>query len=46
LNVSNLVLYHTEDKNIKKRKALYGHEAKEYYDGNVFIPDDLEVLNL
>ena len=31
LGVKNLVLYHTEDKNIKKRKELYGAEGREYY---------------
>ncbi|WKY45875.1 MBL fold metallo-hydrolase [Eubacteriaceae bacterium ES2] len=46
LEVSNLVLYHTEDKNIEKRKELYKREAKKFYSGKVFIPDDLETLNL
>ena len=46
LNVDNLVLYHTEDKNIKNRKRLYTQEGQQYYHGNLFVPDDLEVLEL
>lgn len=46
LNVKNLVLYHTEDKNIDKRKELYTDEAKEYFSGNVYVPYDLENINL
>lgn len=44
LHVKNLLLYHTEDKNLPKRKALYTAEAKEAYQGNVYVPDDLEVM--
>lgn len=46
MNVKNLLLYHTEDKNIKNRKELYTAEGKQYYHGNLYIPDDLEVLVL
>lgn len=46
LNVENLILYHTEDRNIKNRKELYGKEGRVYYDGNLFIPDDLESVEL
>ncbi len=46
LGVKNLILYHTEDKNIAGRKELYTKEGKRYYSGNLFIPDDLEVLEL
>lgn len=46
LNVKNLVLYHTEDKTIDVRKETYTAEAKEYFNGNVFVPDDLEIINL
>ena len=46
LGVKNLVLYHTEDKNIRKRKELYGAEGREYYHGNLFIPDDLDVIEM
>ena len=46
MNVKNLLLYHTEDKNIKNRKELYTAEGKQYYQGNLYIPDDLEVIEL
>lgn len=46
LDVENLVLYHTEDKNILKRKLLYREEGARYYTGNLYIPDDLETLEL
>lgn len=46
LDVSNLLLYHTEDKNIKRRKELYLNEGKRYYRGNLFVPDDLETIDL
>lgn len=46
LQVKNLVLYHTEDKNIACRKEKYLEEGKSYYNGNLFVPDDLEVIHL
>ena len=46
LNVKNLVLYHTEDKKIANRKELYSTEGREYYHGNIFVPDDLESYEL
>ena len=46
LHVKNLLLYHTEDKNIRKRKSLYKKEAKIYYKGNVYVPYDREIIEL
>lgn len=46
LGVKNLVLYHTEDKNIQNRKELYTAEGKPYFTGNLFVPDDLEVIEI
>lgn len=46
LNVRNLVLYHTEDKNIAKRKELYTKEGAQYYSGRLWVPDDLETIVL
>lgn len=46
LDVRNLLLYHTEDRNLSERKSLYQEEASQYYKGNLFIPDDLESLEL
>lgn len=44
--MKNLLLYHTEDKNIAWRKALYLEEGRKYYSGNLYVPDDLEQLKL
>ena len=46
LHVKNLLLYHTEDKNILQRKKLYTNEGRRYFKGNLFIPDDLESVEL
>ncbi|MCI7607090.1 MAG: MBL fold metallo-hydrolase [Spirochaetales bacterium] len=42
LGVKNLILYHTEDKTLTTRKERYTKEAKEYFTGNVYVPDDRE----
>lgn len=44
LGIENLVLYHTEDSHMKERKELYTKEAKQYFTGNIYVPDDLEVI--
>ena len=46
LGVENLLLYHTEDKNILRRRELYSAEARAYFEGNIFVPDDLDVIEL
>ena len=46
LNIKNLILYHTEESHGDKRKELYTKEAKEYFNGNVIVPDDLEVIDI
>lgn len=46
LGVKNLILYHTEDKNLTERKKLYSEEGWEYFKGNLFVPDDLDVVEL
>ena len=46
LNIPNLVLWHTEDSHITERKALYTAEGSAYYHGNLFVPDDLEQIEL
>lgn len=46
LGVKNLLLYHTEDKNLADRKRLYTEEGLQYFSGNLLIPDDLESLEL
>lgn len=46
LNVKNLLLYHTEDKTLSIRKESYTEEATRNFAGQVFVPDDLETINL
>lgn len=46
LQVKNLLLWHTEDKNIRKRKSLYKKEARQAYKGKIFVPYDLEEIEL
>ena len=46
LKVPHLVLWHTEDANMENRKALYPEEARPFYTGDLYIPDDLEVIAL
>ncbi len=46
LNVQNLLLYHTEDRNLAMRKELYTAEGKHYFRGNIWVPDDLETITL
>lgn len=45
LNIKNLILYHTEDTH-KNKKELYTKEAKQYFDNNVIVPEDMDVINL
>ena len=46
LKIKNLILYHTEDKNLQNRKTLYYNEGREYFSGNLYIPNDLEVFDI
>ncbi len=46
LQIPNLLLYHTEDKNLRERKRLYTEEGRRFYHGRLWIPDDLETLDL
>lgn len=46
LRVKNLLLYHTEDTNLERRKELYLAEGTQYYHGNLYVPDDLERIEL
>ena len=46
LGVKNLVLWHTKDNCIEERKKLYTQEAKEYFAGNVYVPDDFDEIEL
>ena len=46
LGVKNLILYHTEDKNILKRQEMYLAEGRKFYHGNLYVPEDLDVIEL
>ena len=46
LGVKNLLLYHTEDKNITHRQELYRAEGEKYFHGNLWIPEDMDVIEL
>lgn len=46
LQIPNLLLYHTEDKNIEKRKQLYLEEGRAVYSGNLYVPDDMESFEI
>ena len=42
----NLVLFHTEDHHFGERKELYTAEGRTYYQGNLYVPDDRETIEL
>ncbi|MBQ7284052.1 MAG: MBL fold metallo-hydrolase [Oscillospiraceae bacterium] len=46
LGVKNIILYHTEDTHLKNRKELYTAEGKQYYKGNIYVPDDNEIFEI
>ena len=46
LGVKNLVLWHTEDTDLANRKRRYSAEAAARFTGNIFVPDDSEILDL
>lgn len=46
LCIRNLILCHTEDRHIRERKGLYTKEGKNYFSGNLFVPDDRECIEI
>lgn len=46
LNIQNLLLWHCIDNDIEMRKELFTKEAKEYFSGNIYVPNDLDVIEL
>lgn len=46
LGVKHLLLYHTEDKNLARRRELYKAEARQQFQGEVHVPEDLESYEL
>lgn len=41
-----LLLFHTEDRQLAVRKERYTAEARRFYDGSIYVPDDLDVIGL
>lgn len=46
LHARHLLLYHTEDRALEQRKATYTAEAAQTFKGEIFVPDDLETIEL
>ena len=46
LSIKNLILWHTEDKDITHRKERYLAEGTPVYAGNLYVPDDGEQFSL
>ncbi len=46
LGARNLILWHTEDSDLPHRKERYTREASEEFQGNIFVPDDGEIIEL
>lgn len=42
LHIPNMILWHTEDKDMKNRKTKYLAEGNSYYHGNLYVPEDGE----
>ena len=46
VNAKNLILWHTQENLGDNRKELYIKEAKENFIGNVYVPNDLDIIEL
>lgn len=46
LNVKNLILYHISDEDLLTRKSRYITENKPYFKGNLYVPNDLDTIEL
>lgn len=46
LNVENVVLYHTEDDSYPDRRRRYTQEGERYFSGGIWVPDDLDTIEL
>lgn len=46
LEVKNVILYHTEDRTLCTRKEEYTKEGKQYFEGEILVPDDLDVISI
>lgn len=46
LNIKNLILYHTEESHGSERQKVYMQEAMQYFKGNVFVPNELDIIEI
>ena len=46
LGIRNLILWHTSENLGDRRQELYKNEAIKYFHGNVYIPNDLDIIEL
>lgn len=46
LGIPNLILWHTEDTQIHKRREVYTAEGRTCYRGNLLVPDDRDIIEL
>ncbi|MDD7221343.1 MAG: MBL fold metallo-hydrolase [Oscillospiraceae bacterium] len=46
LRVRHLVLWHTEETHLARRRELYTDEGRQYFSGDLHVPDDLDVIQL
>ena len=46
LGAKNIILWHTEDSQLSKRRMLYTQEGKPFFNGNILVPDDLDEIAL
>lgn len=46
LKIPNLILYHTEETHLADRKERYTSEGAAYYNGNLYVPDDMEEFEI
>ena len=45
-HIKNLILSHCNDFDLKNRKTMFKNEASKYYNGNIFVPYDLEEISI
>lgn len=46
LNIKNLILYHINDEDVLNRKKRYMEENEKFFSGSLYIPNDLEIIDL
>ena len=46
LNVKNLILWHTREEYGNIRESSFKEEARRYFDGNVIVPNDFDIIEL